>query len=228
MKTITRYVVSECSCVIDKDTQLEWDYGERLEEYLYQGVVRKIAEPLLEQIKGVYKTEEKAKQALREYKTVIRKSIFGEESYHVTEYYLFSRTYNLSKAIEECNEINSELDFDKQLITDYFGTYAHKYMMKDSEWCMDESPMHFVVEVYNETKRKETQKYVRFYNYNEATDFTRNILNLINEGYLEIKWKTCIWFNTHDTETITVWELLKAIGISPSELLKIKMSEDNA
>lgn len=84
------------------------------------------------------------------------------------------------------------------------------------------------VEVYDETKRKETQKYVRFYNYNEATDFTRNILNLINEGYLEIKWKTCIWFNTHDTETITVWELLEAIGISPSELLKIKMSEDNA
>lgn len=228
MKTITRYVVSECSCVIDKDTQLEWNYGERLEEYLYQGVVRKIAEPLLEQIKGVYKTEEKAKQALRKYKTVIRKSMFGEESYHVTEYYLFSRTYNLSKAIEECNEINSELEFDKQLMTDYFGTDAHKYMMKDSEWCMDESPMHFVVEVYDETKRKETQKYVRFYNYNEATDFTRNILNLINEGYLEIKWKTCIWFNTHDTETITVWELLEAIGISPSELLKIKMSEDNA
>ena len=228
MKIITRYVVSECSCVIDKDTQLEWDYGERLEEYLYQGVVRKIAEPFLEQIKGVYKTEEKAKQALRKYKTVIRKSMFGEESYHVTEYYLFSRTYNLSKAIEECNEINSELDFDKQLITDYFGTDAHKCLIKDSEWCMDESPMHFVVEVYDETKRKETQKYVRFYNYNEATAFTRNILSLINDGYLEIKWKTCIWFNTHDTETITVWELLEAICISPSELLKIKMSEDNA
>lgn len=215
MEAITRYVISECNCVIDKDTQMEWNYGEHLEDYLYEGVVREIAEPFLEQIKGVYKTEENAKQALSKYKTVIRKAMFGEESYHVTEYYLYSRTYNLSKAIEECNEINSELDFDKQLITDYFGTDAHKYLIKDSEWCMDESPMHFVVEVYYETKRKETQKYVRFYNYNEATDFTRNILNLINEGYLEIKWKTCIWFNTHDTETITVWELLEAIGISP-------------
>ena len=220
MEAITRYVISECNCVIDKDTQMEWNYGEHLEDYLYEGVVREIAEPFLVQIKGVYKTEENAKQALSKYKTVIRKAMFGEESYHVTEYYLYSRTYNLSKAIEECNEINSELDFDKQLMTDYFGTDAHKYLIKNSEWCMDESPMHFVVEVYDETKREEKQKYVRFYSYNEASDFICEILNLINEGYLETSLHTHIWFNKHDTETITAWDFMNCLDEQNIELKK--------
>ena len=122
---ITRYVISECSCVLeDKD-----------KDDLYAGCVVDKAKALTEEVKGVFGTLEEARKELSKYETMgIGWEEYGISAFVVREYYIFERQFNIGRAMQENKDITSEEDFDKLLQTDYLRMSAYVVDDTDMVW----------------------------------------------------------------------------------------------
>ena len=124
---ITRYVVSECSCVFRRDDKVD----------LYAGCVVDKAKTLTEEVKGVFRTLEEAGKELSKYETMgIGWEEYGISAFVVREYYIFERQFNIERAMQENKDITSEEDFDKLLLTDYLR--MSDYVVDDTDMCWKE------------------------------------------------------------------------------------------
>lgn len=201
---ITRYMICEMGTEI-----YAWNKHDDPKNHLYEGVVLQEEDCLDEYVEGVYKTEEEARKAFEKYETEIQSvSNEGRGGYRVIEYYLYERTFNLKDAIKNEKEVNSEEDFDKQLKEDCFHFNAYDYSSDPS--CdgdvLQISPMNILVDVYDEENRAETEKYVLFHNYKDATKFESEFMDMCEEviGHYDNSWLTKIYFdNSSGEETIS-------------------------
>ena len=117
---ITRYVVSECSCVLEDEAAL------------YAGCVVDKAKIFTEEVKGVFGSYEEAEDVFSNYKTVVKEvEKNGASEFDVKEYYIFEREFNIERAMQENKEITSEDDFDKLLQTDYLR--MGEYVVHDTD-----------------------------------------------------------------------------------------------
>lgn len=122
---ITRYVVSECSCVLD---------DREIDDLCFRCIVEK-AKTLTEEVKGVFGTLEEAIKELSKYETmVLGYEDFGVSSFEVRQYYIFERQFNIERAMQENKDITSEEDFDKLLQTDYLRMSAYIVDDTDMNW----------------------------------------------------------------------------------------------
>lgn len=200
---ITRYMICEMSTEIYSKNKYDDP-----KDHLYEGVVLQEDDCLEEEVLGVYTTEEEARKAFEKYETEIQTvSNAGRGGYRVLEYYLYERSFDLKEAIENEEEVNSEEDFDKQLKEDCFHFNAYDYSSDPS--CdgdvLQVSPMNFLVDVYDEENRDDTEKYVLFHNYKDAASFENEFMDMSDElvGHYDNCWLTNILFdNSFGTETI--------------------------
>lgn len=218
--TITRYIISEMSLEIYSKNK----YNDP-KRHLHEGVVLDESVCLDEMIEGIYKTPEEARKALSEYETEITNCGWGVSGLHVTEYYLYKRSFNLKRAIEEEREVNSEDDFDKQLKERCFHFNAYDYS-EDPWWdgeVLAVSPMNIVVHLYDEN-RKEPDIDVLFHSYEEAEEFETRFLNMCDT--LNGSWVYRIEFSCRDMETISEeefnqWLFAESLGKVNKKGLKI-------
>lgn len=122
---ITRYVISECSCVFRREDK----------DDLYAGCVVDKAKALTEEVKGVFGTLEEARKELSKYETMgIGWEEYGISAFVVREYYIFERQFNIGRAMQENKDITSEEDFDKLLLTDYLRMSDYVVDDTDMAW----------------------------------------------------------------------------------------------
>ena len=203
-KKITRYMICEMSTEIYSKNKYDDP-----KDHLYEGVVLQEDDCLDEEVLGVYTTEEEARKAFKKYETEIQTvSNAGRGGYRVFEYYLYERSFDLKEAVENEEEVNSEEDFDKQLKEDCFHFNVYDYSSDPS--CdgdvLQVSPMNFLVDVYDEENRDDTEKYVLFHNYKDAASFENEFMDMSDElvGHYDNCWLTNILFdNSFGTETIS-------------------------
>ena len=151
---ITRYVISECSCVLD---------DREIDDLCFRCIVEK-AKTLTEEVKGVFGTLEEAIKELSKYETmVLGYEDFGVSSFEVRQYYIFERQFNIERAMQENKDITSEEDFDKLLQTDY---------LRMSNYVVDDTDMNWrAVTRFSDNQRDEL---ARKHLYSKMTDELRS------------------------------------------------------
>ena len=195
----TRYMICEMNLEIYPKNKYDDP-----KKHLHEGVVREENYNLEEFVIGIYNAEEQARKAFEKYQTEIYECGSGVKGLHVTEYYLYERTFDLKRVLEDEAEVISEEDFDKQLKEHCFHFNEFDYS-SDPYNCdgdvLDISPMNIVVAVFDEENIMDTEKYVLFHNYNDAAGFENEFLD--NCDSLDGGWMTKMYFNSNYVETIS-------------------------
>lgn len=178
--TITRYNISKMATELSdrqiRSTENRFVRARKPEELLKEGCVLDWETDLEEIIEGTYKTIKEAEEALHNYKTEITKN----SSYiYVEEHYLFERTYDLDRIIEDNDDINSEEDFD-EILKNTKKPYDFEYI--ESEAVVGISPMRIGVLIAGETSNQE--RVIIFNNYSDAEIFIKNRFESLKERYL--------------------------------------------
>ena len=172
---ITRYVVSECSCVLD---------DREIDDLCFRCIVEK-AKTLTEEVKGVFGTLEEAIKELSKYETmVLGYEDFGVSSFEVRQYYIFERQFNIERAMQENNEdITSEEDFDKLLQTDY---------LRMSNYVVDDTDMNWrAVTRFSDNQRDElARKHLYYKMTDELRSYTEDLERASAEDIIRRSYET--------------------------------------
>lgn len=171
---ITRYVVSECSCVLD---------DREIDDLCFRCIVEK-AKTLTEEVKGVFGTLEEAIKELSKYETmVIGYEDFGVSSFEVRQYYIFERQFNIERAMQENKDITSEEDFDKLLQTDY---------LRMSNYVVDDTDMNWrAVTRFSDNQRDElARKYLYYKMTDELRSYTEDLERASAEDIIRRSYET--------------------------------------
>lgn len=195
----TRYMISEVSTEIYSKNKYDDP-----KNYLYEGVILQEDYCLEEEVLGVYTTEEEARKAFEKYQTEIYECGSGIRGLRVTEYYLYERTFDLKRVLEDEAEVISEEDFDKHLKEHCFHFNEFDYssgLYNCDDDVLEISPMNIVVAVFDEENIMDTEKYVLFHNYNDAAEFEEEFLDTCDT--LDGGWMTKMYFNSNYVEPIS-------------------------
>lgn len=200
METITRYTIEECSGEFNLYRSKYRNVSK--ETYLYEGVVHEKAEPLEEEIKGIYSSKE---EALEDFKKYVSDIYFFSHTFpyvDITEYYLSERTFDVSSAIENEPSVHSAEDFEKLLNKDF--SFGYDYL--EDESVLKVSPMLITVTVSVD----ENETSVLFHNYKEAKEFEYTISDMFSDNpELFEDWETDIDYPSTIQDTITEEEFYK-------------------
>ena len=171
---ITRYVVSECSCVLeDKD-----------KDDLYAGCVLDKAKRLTEEVKGVFGSLEEARKDFSKYETMMLGwEEHGISAFIVREYYIFERQFNLERAMQENKDITSEENFDKLLQTDY---------LRMSNYVVDDTDMNWrAVTRFSDNQRDElARKHLYYKMTDELRSYTEDLERASAEDIIRRSYET--------------------------------------
>lgn len=181
---ITRYVVSECSCVLE-DT-----------DDLHAGCVLDKAKTLTEEVKGVFREPAEAGDFHRLYKTIVKEfDRNGVPEFEVRECYIFERQFNIERAMQENKDIISEDDFDNLLQTDYLR--IGNYVVDDTDMkTLMVSPMHIFIKLRKTEDNSEPVKYISFEKYSDAKQFEKHFDVIKGWDNIDLdNWETNIIFN---------------------------------
>lgn len=197
---ITRYVVSECSCVLeDKD-----------KDDLYAGCVLDKAKRLTEEVKGVFGSLEEARKDLSKYETMMLGwEEHGVSAFIVREYYIFERQFNIERAMQENKDITSEDDFDKLLQTDYLR--MKDYVVDDTDMVWKEvSP--FSDNLKDKFCSSRVRKELYYKLENELDSYMEDLKRSAPEGIIKRSYETVmkqelVWLFYPDEERYSLDEI---------------------